>query len=1243
MDFYEIREQTAKKGTVEIFPNFLVDRSKDLMVRGGSFYAIWDEKSGMWSKDEFAVAKIVDKDLYNYADSIRERTNDHISVKAMRNFNSTSWKNFMTYLKNMPDNFHVFDEDLVYADTKLTREDYASRRLPYTFGGDDCSAFKEILETLYDPVEREKIEWAIGSIFSGDSKDIQKFLVLYGDAGSGKSTVLNIIQKLFHGYYKMFEAKSLGQNNNQFALEMFRENPLVAIQHDGDLSRIEDNSKLNSVISHEEMLINEKYKQPYSARINSFLFMATNKPVKITDAKSGILRRLIDVQPSGRLIATKRYFELMARIDFELGSIAEYCLGVYRKLGKNHYMGYQPIRMMYKTNPLFNFVEENYYIFKQDNGVSLKRAWEMYNQYISESGFSMKMNKMVFKEELKPYFDEFTNERRADNGYIRNYYSGFRTNKFETYKDLPETPSAIVMDSTTSILDHDLEDCTAQYVNSNETPEKYWENVETKLKDLDTSRLHYVLVPENHIVIDFDIKNDKGEKDPGLNLEAASKFPPTYAEYSKGGAGIHLHYIYDGDPKQLANTYANGVEIKVFTGKASLRRKLSYCNTTEIAHISSGLPMKEEKVIDFDGLRNEKAVRTLIERNLRKEVHPGTKPSIDFILKILDDAYFGGMSYDVTDMRPSILAFASNSTNHSAYCIKQVKLMKFKSDDITNEDNSPAESPIVFFDVEVFPNLFIVCWKIQGEDTTVNKMINPTPEDVEKLLDYKLVGFNNRRYDNHILYGRILGLNEEQLYTLSQRIINGSQNGTYAQAYGISYADIYDFSSKKQSLKKFEIELGIHHKELGLPWSEPVEESRWEQVASYCVNDVIATEAVFNNRKEDFIAREILADISGLTINDTTQKHTAKIVFGNDRNPQDKFVYTDLSEMFEGYHFDKGVSTYRDEVVGEGGYVYSEPGIHRNVALLDIASMHPTSIIQLNAFGPYTENFKQLLDARIAIKHKHYNEAKRMLGGVLKPYLNDGSDADKLAYALKIVVNIVYGLTSAKFENPFRDPRNIDNIVAKRGSLFMIDLKHAVQEQGYTVAHIKTDSIKIPNADQKIIDFVTEFGKMYGYMFEHEATYEKMCLINDSVYIAKLQDGPWTATGARFKHPYVFKTLFSGETTQLDDISETKTTKSAFYLDMNEGMPEDEHNYIFVGKAGAFVPVIPGEGGGLLVREQDGKMYAATGTMGYRWLETEVAKQRDDLKVDLRYTNQLVRDARDAIAEYGDPNEFIYS
>ena len=287
--------------------------------------------------------------------------------------------------------------------------------------------------------------------------------------------------------------------------------------------------------------------------------------------------------------------------------------------------------------------------------------------------------------------------------------------------------------------------------------------------------------------------------------------------------------------------------------------------------------------------------------------------------------------------------------------------------------------------------------------------------------------------------------------------------------------------------------------------------------------------------------------------------------------------------------------------------------------------------------------FKELLDARMAIKHGDFETAKTMLSGSLAPYLDNNEGQDKPSYALKIVINIVYGLTCAGFENKFRDPRNKDNIVAKRGALFMIDLKHAVQDQGFTVAHIKTDSIKIPNATPEIIEFVKEFGKKYGYEFEHEVTYDKMCLVNDAVYIAKYQDekkqGRWTTTGSQFAHPYVFKKLFTGEPIEFEDMCETKTVTTALYLDLNEPLPEGEHDYRFVGKAGRFTPVAPGEGGGWLMREKDGKYNRASGSKGYRWLESRMARTLNK-KIDRRLFDRLVDEAIVNISKYGDFEQF---
>ena len=1444
-DFYRIVERTTKNDVIEISPEFLVRSSnKDLMVRGGKFYAIIDKSTGMWITDEGQVQEFIDEELYSWQARYKKSNPQATTrVKDLQTFRSRSWTEYKTYVSSLPDKYKQLDNSLCFSNTQVRQEDYISKRLPYPLEEGSYDSWNELVGTLYAPEEREKIEWAIGAIVSGDSRDIQKFVVLYGDPGAGKGTIIEIIKKLFEGYYEVFDAKSISNNSNAFAFEQFRTNPLVALQSDGDLSRIEDNTKINSLVSHETIVMNEKKKSSYNFTPHCFLFMASNKPVKITDAKSGIIRRLIDVHPTGTTIPKGKYDKLMERINFELSGIAWHCLQVYRELGKNYYNGYRPLAMMYQTDAFFNFMEEKYDVFLEENGIALKDAYDMWTAWCTETGIDIRLPRYRFREELKNYFERFDERTSVDGKDKRSWFSGFRTERFVSdrrgRKDIPVVGNSLglVLDQKTSLLDDMLKDCVAQYGEDDghggSKPRVSWGNCQTTLRNLDTSKLHFVLVPKNHIVIDFDLKNEKGEKDMMLNLEAADKWPKTYAEYSQGGKGIHLHYIYDGDPDELASLYDKDIEIKVYKGLSSLRRRLSLCNNIPVATLKSGLPKKEVaggEMIDFESVKDEKHIRAIVSKCLRKDIaQPYTAPAMSLIKKTLDDAYKAGVQYDIRDMRPAVRAFAEKSHHQKDICMKmelelkycckeheettgstKVERMKADISGILNGNDPVADiqkilentktvqqkvarnestgavttaedgEPLVFFDIEVFPNLLLVNWKEAGEGKGVVRMINPTRAEVGELFKRKLVGFNCRRYDNHVLYARYIGYDNDALYRLSQRIVNGSANAMFGNAYDISYTDVYDFAAKKQSLKKWEIELGIHHQELGLPWDQPVPEERWAEVAEYCDNDVIATEAVFNKLSGDFKARQILAEIAGMKVNDTTNQLTTKIIFGDDPKPQTQFVYPDLKKKFEGYEFVSGKSYYRHryfgkknwsekllerwlsamerkygdrmrevnrtdrwaeiwEEIGEGGRVYAVPGIHRNVITFDVASMHPSSIIAENGFGKYTSLFKQLLDIRIAIKHKDFETAKTMLNGRLAGYLNDPDQADALSQALKIAINSVYGLTAAGFDNKFRDPRNKDNWVAKRGALFIETLRLKVTEMGGKVVHIKTDSIKVENPTEEIKQFIMDYGKQYGYTFEIESIYEKMCLVNDAVYIAlRDREDPgwlkeckkakkkaeetgstyveptrWTATGAQFQHPYVFKHVFSHEDIEFRDLCETKTVTSSIYLDFNEklsdtasqekdlekaakrikallkdagysGTMEDwrrdkirvvknpnltelermqlaveiedlcveydrikdliakGHNYVFVGKAGSFCPVKAGLGGGVLVREKDGKYYAATGSKGYRWMEGESLMNADRMDlVDMTYFDSLAQTAIDAVSAYGDFNEFI--
>lgn len=1238
--FFEPYLRSGKEGNVVSFD--LNVTSDDIMIRGGDLYAYWDEKREIWERDKNTLPKLIDNALFEYSRYISEPHR----VLTCASYETKQWQKVNNYLTSIPDRWEPLDERVTFQGERCKKGDLISRCVPYSLSEAPCTNYDKLMSTLYDPTNRERLEWGVGCALLGKAHDIQKMFVLYGPPGSGKSTYLSIMEKLFEGYTAQIDIANI-INARPFALAPFEKNPIVAIQPEVDMSRVRANEILNSIVAHDPVMIEKKYGQPYSAVINTLLFLATNKPVQITDAWSGLKRRLVVIEPTGDKLEKDDYLNVMSGCMFELGSIARHCMGVYERLGPSYLDDYVPESMIETTDYFHTFIMDNYEYFASQDKVTGKDAYRIYRAYMEDNGYNFTLNATDFRRELKKYFRHFSSDTTINGTRMKSVYRDFILESGTI--EFGREKWRIELKAQDSLLDVELANCPAQKSNQFGTPEKSWDACATILSDIYTRNEHWVRPPLQHIVIDFDLKDETGEKSLERNLEAASLFPPTYAEVSKGGNGLHLHYIYDGDVTQLSSLYSEGIEVKVFKGKSALRRKLSLCNDIPIAVISSGLPTKGVPMINTERVVSERSLRMLILRALRKEIHPATKPNIDFIRHILDEAYASTTQYDVRDLMQAITNFAAQSTNNTTYCLEQVAQMKFTNASELAEfhstdkpwDREVDEKDLVFFDIEVFPNLVVICWKIKG-DPRIMAVTNPKQPFISEFIKQPLVGFNNRRYDNHILYGLLMGYDNTAIYHLSQDLVANKRNALFREAYNISYTDVYDFASapNKKSLKKWEIALGIFHMENEFPWDQPVPEEKWPLIVEYCKNDVSATENVFDHIHSDFVARVILAKLAGGTTNDTTNQLTTKIIFGDEKNPQDKLVYTDLRETFPGYKFEVGKSTYKGYDVGEGGFVYSKPGYYENVTCNDVAAMHPTSIEQLNYLGPFTERYSQLKKARIHIKHKDLDALRAILGSEIMDYINSVQLSLKdLSNALKTALNSVYGLTAAHFSNPFRHPDNVDNIVAKRGALFMIDLLEACLEKGYEVIHIKTDSIKIANSTAESEKFVQEFGRKYGYEFEIENRYERICLVNKAVYIGLTIGDEWDATGAQFAHPYIYKTLFTKEQLKEQDYWETKAVSNgAMYLRYSDG---DNERYDFVGRVASFIPVTDGYGGELLCCRND-KYDAVTGTKGYSWVE---AYGKKDLglydHLDMSYYRTLVDEAKATIEEYVPFDEFV--
>ena len=125
LDFIQIGN-TVKKGILEIYPKFLVKRSKDLMIRGGDFYAIWDEKVGLWSTDEYHAQNLIDAEVDKWVKEHADVLNQPYNIQYISNAESKVVDRWHKYCRDqLSDNYHPLDEKIIFSDAETKREDYA--------------------------------------------------------------------------------------------------------------------------------------------------------------------------------------------------------------------------------------------------------------------------------------------------------------------------------------------------------------------------------------------------------------------------------------------------------------------------------------------------------------------------------------------------------------------------------------------------------------------------------------------------------------------------------------------------------------------------------------------------------------------------------------------------------------------------------------------------------------------------------------------------------------------------------------------------------------------------------------------------------------------------------------------------------------------------------------------------------------------------------------------------------------
>ena len=252
-------------------------------------------------------------------------------------------------------------------------------------------------------------------------------------------------------------------------------------------------------------------------------------PVGLTKFRDGLEKlEPYNKQTAGEVIDIIEEYSAKFRCEYGTGlcyPADEFFIKAERELPSAYYYDdYQPTMMMGASNDFYNYILEMYTTFAAEEGVTLKSAWESYKNYCDDARVTFPLSQRLFKEEMRNYFEEYLDRfTLMDGTRVRSFFRAFKVDKMEDSvrvikKPVETSVRKIDFNSTVSIFDTECADCPSQYATDEGRPMKKWANVTTKLSDISTDKLHYVKVPDNHIVIDFVITDETGNKSFESNL-----------------------------------------------------------------------------------------------------------------------------------------------------------------------------------------------------------------------------------------------------------------------------------------------------------------------------------------------------------------------------------------------------------------------------------------------------------------------------------------------------------------------------------------------------------------------------------------------------------------------------------------------------------------------------------------------------------------------------------------------------
>lgn len=385
--------------------------------------------------------------------------------------------------------------------------------------------------------------------------------------------------------------------------------------------------------------------------------------------------------------------------------------------------------------------------------------------------------------------------------------------------------------------------------------------------------------------------------------------------------------------------------------------------------------------------------------------------------------------------------------------------------------------------------------------------------------NYTLIGYNNYGFDDHLVTAMLRGQSTTKvLKHIANSIIDSMRNNTkkpFINKRIHSLDCIQQIAVQPIGLKNIQANKGenIHEMNVAHDFAGVLSDEELVELTNYCISDVSSTIDVFNERQVYFQNKQMLVKLgnhederTAIRWNSTTLsanlfgKLTPTLI-----NFSEFKVPKDIVDYWEKYWFaDKTPEPplWREfgntMTFGFGGLhgVNDKYKIASDVLHIDVASMYPNLIINLDILGEYTQKYKDMLNRRIELKHSKLPEDQAM------------------QEALKLILNSIYGLLGNKYSALYNFGGM--RLVCFKGMEAIYNLAQRLSDYG-TIYQVNTDGVYFKPNQEGWSEVVDAFEEEFCLDLDRDP-YDKLIQRDVNNYIAVEKMGrDWSDSKVKVK------------------------------------------------------------------------------------------------------------------------------